>query len=74
MLVFCVVEVMASSILEAFQLCYHGGFCSRAYLGQIVLLDAVPFQVLRCLSDSADPRRHNSTQEMATEIVYVHIL
>jgi len=73
-LVFCIVGVMASSILEVFQYCYHGGVCSRAYLGQIVPLHAVPFQILRCLSDSMDPRWHNNTQEMATEIVYIHIL
>ena len=44
-----------------------------SYLGQIMLLFAVPFQVLRCLSDNTDPRRHNNTQEMATDIVYMHI-
>jgi len=33
-----------------------------------VLLYAAPFQVLRYLSDSTDPKWHNSSQETATEL------
>ena len=74
MLVFYILEVMASLVLLAFLCCYHDDVYSKAYLGQNKLLAVGSFQVLRCQSDSVDPRWHSSTQEIVARIARKHIL
>jgi len=64
MLVFCISGVMTSSDLEVFSNSIMVVSVPRlSYLVQTV---AAPFQILRCLSDSTQPKWHKSTQEMAT--------